>query len=104
MTDALALPEATLAAYLAAQLPDFHGPLKATKFKSGQSNPTYLIEAASGRYVLRRKPPGKLLASAHAVDREFRVLAALQGGALPVATPPASMLRRKRVIGNACSM
>ncbi len=53
--------------------------------KGGQSNPTYRLDAASGRYVLRRKPPGKLLASAHAVDREFRVIAALRGRGVPVA-------------------
>jgi len=77
----------TLAAYLQARVPGFRGPLTATKFKGGQSNPTYRIDAASGCYVLRRKPPGKLLASAHAVDREYRVLRALEHGAVPVATP-----------------
>jgi aminoglycoside phosphotransferase (APT) family kinase protein len=87
MSDHLALPEATLATYLEANVAGFRGPLTAKKFKGGQSNPTYLIEAASGRYVLRRKPPGKLLASAHAVDREFRVLRALAGGSIPVAQP-----------------
>jgi aminoglycoside phosphotransferase (APT) family kinase protein len=87
MADPIALPEQTLAAYLEANVTGFRGPLTATKFKGGQSNPTYLIEAASGRYVLRRKPPGKLLASAHAVDREFRVLRALRGSAVPVAQP-----------------
>ncbi|MBP8176972.1 MAG: phosphotransferase [Xanthomonadales bacterium] len=87
MNDPLALPEAELARYLEAQLAGFRGPLTATKFKGGQSNPTYLIEAASGRYVLRRKPPGRLLASAHAVDREYRVLGALHGSAVPVAQP-----------------
>jgi aminoglycoside phosphotransferase (APT) family kinase protein len=87
MSDSLALPEAALATYLQANVADFLGPLTATKFKGGQSNPTYLIEAASGKYVLRRKPPGKLLASAHAVDREFRVLGALAGSAVPVARP-----------------
>jgi aminoglycoside phosphotransferase (APT) family kinase protein len=87
MNDALALPEAALAQYLQAQVPEFRGPLRATKFKGGQSNPTYLIEAASGQYVLRRKPPGKLLASAHAVDREFRVLGALSDHGIPVARP-----------------
>src|SRR4249919_289994 len=81
------LPDATLAEYLGQHVPGFRGPLTSSKFKGGQSNPTYLIEAASGRYVLRRKPPGALLASAHAVDREFRVLRALHGGAVPVATP-----------------
>ena len=88
MNDALALPEATLASYLEAHVAGFLGPFNATKFKGGQSNPTYLIEAASGRYVLRRKPPGKLLASAHAVDREFRVLRALTGQELAHSTVP----------------
>ena len=87
MPDPIALPETTLSTYLEVHVPDFRGPLTATKFKGGQSNPTYLIEAASGRYVLRRKPPGKLLASAHAVDREFRVLRALAGSAIRVAQP-----------------
>ena len=83
----LDLPDAALAAYLEAHVPDFRGPLASTKFKGGQSNPTYRIDAASGTYVLRRKPPGQLLASAHAVDREFRVLTALHGGPVPVARP-----------------
>src|SRR3546814_13729694 len=83
----LDLPVDTLAGYLQAHMPGFKGPLRASKFKGGQSNPTYRIEAASGLYVLRRKPPGALLASAHAVDREFRVLQALHGGAVPIAQP-----------------
>ncbi|MGE4073653.1 MAG: phosphotransferase family protein [Lysobacterales bacterium] len=87
MTDPFALPESALADYLSQQVPGFAGPLRASKFKGGQSNPTYLIEAASGNYVLRRKPPGTLLASAHAVDREFRVLSALAGTPVPVARP-----------------
>ncbi len=87
MSDPLALPESALSAYLEAHVDGFRGPLTATKFKGGQSNPTYLIEAASGRCVLRRKPPGELLASAHAVDREFRALRALHGSAVPVAQP-----------------
>jgi len=81
------LPDTLLALYLQQHIDGFQGPLTSTKFKGGQSNPTYLLEAASGRYVLRRKPPGKLLASAHAVDREFRVLQALHGSAVPVAKP-----------------
>ncbi len=85
MSDFMALPEAKLADYLQAHIAGFRGPLAATKFKGGQSNPTYLLEAASGKYVLRRKPPGMLLASAHAVDREFRVLGALADSAVPVA-------------------
>ncbi|MBC7656291.1 MAG: phosphotransferase family protein [Frankiaceae bacterium] len=83
----LDLPDAALATYLQAHVPGFEGPLVSTKFQGGQSNPTYRIDAASGTYVLRRKPPGQLLASAHAVDREFRVLSALQGSAVPVARP-----------------
>ncbi|MFZ5638139.1 MAG: phosphotransferase family protein [Pseudomonadota bacterium] len=87
MTHPLDLPAETLAAYLERHVDGFRGPLTATKFKGGQSNPTYRIDAASGRYVLRRKPPGPLLPSAHAVDREFRVLQALHGGPAPVAQP-----------------
>ena len=87
MSHPLDLPAEALATYLQARVPGFRGPLTATKFKGGQSNPTYLVQAASGRYVLRRKPPGKLLPSAHAVDREFRVLQALHGSAVPVAQP-----------------
>ncbi len=87
MTHPLDLPADTLAAYLEANVAGFRGPLTATKFKGGQSNPTYRIDAASGAYVLRRKPPGKLLPSAHAVDREFRVLQALHGTQVPVAQP-----------------
>jgi aminoglycoside phosphotransferase (APT) family kinase protein len=81
------LPDEALATYLEQHLPGFRGPLNSHKFRGGQSNPTYLLNAESGRYVLRRKPPGTLLASAHAVDREFRVLQALHGGAVPVAEP-----------------
>ncbi|GMU42945.1 MAG: phosphotransferase family protein [Xanthomonadales bacterium PRO6] len=99
MTEPFALPETALAAWLERHLPGFVGPLTASKFKGGQSNPTYLIEAASGRYVLRRKPPGQLLASAHAIDREFRVLQALAGGKVPVA-PPLHLCRDESVIGS----
>jgi aminoglycoside phosphotransferase (APT) family kinase protein len=55
----------------------FRGPLEVRQFRGGQSNPTYYLAAGGREYVLRRKPPGKLLPSAHAVDREYRVLAAL---------------------------
>jgi aminoglycoside phosphotransferase (APT) family kinase protein len=95
----LALPDSALADYLQANVPGFRGPLTSSKFKGGQSNPTYLIEAASGKYVLRRKPPGQLLASAHAVDREFRVLSALHGTAVPVAAP-LHLCRDDGVIGS----
>jgi len=95
----LALPDVALAAYLEAEVLGFRGPLTSSKFKGGQSNPTYLIEAASGRYVLRRKPPGQLLASAHAVDREFRVLTALRATDVPVAAP-LHLCRDETVIGS----
>ena len=76
----------------------FHGPLDVEQFKGGQSNPTYLLSAASGRYVLRRKPPGKLLKSAHAVDREFRVISALYAADFPVPRPCA-LCKDDEVIG-----
>lgn len=63
---------------------DFSGPLSAEKFAGGQSNPTFKLSAGDRKFVLRRKPPGQLLASAHAVDREFRVIAALQDTDVPV--------------------
>ena len=99
MALSLELPDAALAAYLEQHVAGFRGPLTSRKFKGGQSNPTYEIEAASGRYVLRRKPPGVLLASAHAVDREFRVLGALHGSAVPVAAP-LHLCRDESVIGS----
>ena len=79
------LDEALLASYLEANIEEFKGSLTASKFAGGQSNPTFKIDAASGSYVLRRQPPGKLLKSAHAVDREYRVLAALADTDVPVA-------------------
>jgi len=77
--------QSKLAHYLEQHIDGFVGPLSAEKFSGGQSNPTFLISAQSGRYVLRRKPPGELLKSAHAVDREFRVIAALAESDVPVA-------------------
>ena len=74
-----------LGAYLEHSIEGFIGLDGAEKFSGGQSNPTYLLNAASGRYVLRSKPPGRLLKSAHAVDREFRVIQALAGTDVPVA-------------------
>jgi aminoglycoside phosphotransferase (APT) family kinase protein len=80
--------EATLARYLSAHLPGFTPPLSVEQFRGGQSNPTFLLSAADGaKYVLRKKPAGALLPSAHAVDREFRVIRALYGGAVPVPRP-----------------
>jgi aminoglycoside phosphotransferase (APT) family kinase protein len=78
---------ARLEAYLAIKLPGFAAPLTVRQFKGGQSNPTYQLETPTRRYVLRRKPPGKLLPSAHAVDREFRVISALHAQNFPVAEP-----------------
>ena len=82
---ALALDAARLADYLAENIKGFAGPLDVQQFKGGQSNPTYLLETPKRRYVLRRKPPGKLLPSAHAVDREYRVIGALHAQDFPVA-------------------
>ncbi len=71
--------------YLREHIDGFQGPLEVEQFKGGQSNPTYRLLAGSKRYVLRRKPPGTLLPSAHAVDREHRVITALASTAVPVA-------------------
>jgi aminoglycoside phosphotransferase (APT) family kinase protein len=84
---ALALDAARLEAFLATQVKGFAGPLTVKQFKGGQSNPTYLLQTPARSYVLRRKPPGKLLPSAHAVDREFRVISALHAQHFPVAEP-----------------
>jgi aminoglycoside phosphotransferase (APT) family kinase protein len=80
-----AFPEDTTAldAWAKANVKGWRGPSVAKKFPTGQSNPTYLIETASGRCVLRRKPPGKLLKMAHMIEREFRVLRALEGAEYP---------------------
>jgi len=73
--------------YMLSHVEGFHGPLDVRQFRGGQSNPTYLLESPSGKYVLRRKPPGKLLKSAHAVDREYRVISALYAADFPVPRP-----------------
>ncbi len=80
-----AFDEAALARYLRGRIDGFGSELKVEQFKGGQSNPTFLLTAGGKRYVLRRKPPGNLLPSAHAVDREFRVIRALAGTDVPVA-------------------
>ena len=80
-----AFDERRLADYLRERVPGFEGPLAVEQFKGGQSNPTFLLTAGGRRYVLRRKPPGALLPSAHAVDREFRVVRALGASNVPVA-------------------
>ena len=84
MSDPNALDEAALVPYLEKHVPGFAGFEAVRKFNAGQSNPTYMVEARSGRYVLRAKPPGQLLKSAHQVDREYRVMAALRDTAVPV--------------------
>src|SRR5882757_9118200 len=76
---------ATLEAYLAERIDGFQKPLEVRQFKGGQSNPTYQLITPNKKYVLRRKPPGKLLPSAHAVDREYKVITALGTTGFPVA-------------------
>lgn len=88
-----------LEAYLRENVSGYAGPLSVRQFKGGQSNPTYLLITPTRRYVLRRKPPGQLLASAHAVDREYRVLNALgEHSSVPVAKTYA-LCRDDSVIG-----
>jgi aminoglycoside phosphotransferase (APT) family kinase protein len=87
LTPGLELDAQRLEQYLVDALEGFKGPLRIAQFKGGQSNPTYRLDSASGSYVLRRKPPGQLLPSAHAVDREYRVIAALYAAGFPVPRP-----------------
>jgi aminoglycoside phosphotransferase (APT) family kinase protein len=86
-TGADRLDEAKLTAWMEANVEGFTGPLTQGKFAGGQSNPTYRIDSPSGSYVLRRKPFGVLLPSAHAVDREYKVIAGLHPTGFPVARP-----------------
>lgn len=76
--------QASLERYLAAHVEGFEGPLAVRQFDGGQSNPTYYLADANREYVLRRKPPGRLQPSAHAVDREYRVITALRDTGVPV--------------------
>ena len=80
-----AFDTAPLAAYLRARVGDAAKDLTVEQFQGGQSNPTYRITTAERRYILRRKPPGFLLPSAHAIDREYRVMSALASTEVPVA-------------------
>ncbi|MCU0868039.1 MAG: phosphotransferase [Burkholderiales bacterium] len=89
-----------LEAWLAGRIDGFRGPIALHQFNGGQSNPTFLLDAGGRQYVLRRKPPGKLLPSAHAVDREFRVISALHGTDVPVARPYA-LCEDPEIIGSA---
>ena len=97
-----AFPEDTSAldAWAGAHVEGWRGPSTVKKFPTGQSNPTYLVVAASGRYVLRRKPPGKLLKMAHMIEREFRVLKALEGVGYP-APRALALCEDESVIGTA---
>jgi aminoglycoside phosphotransferase (APT) family kinase protein len=87
VTDRQALDAARLEPWLAATVAGYRGPLQIARFQGGQSNPTFRLTTPDATYVLRRKPAGEVLPSAHAVDREFRVLRALHGTDVPVARP-----------------
>jgi aminoglycoside phosphotransferase (APT) family kinase protein len=91
-------PTAALEAWLAAAVPGFKGPVALARFKGGQSNPTYKSTTSDNAYVLRKKPEGKLLPSAHAIEREFRIISFLHGRGYPVARPLA-LCADERVIG-----
>jgi aminoglycoside phosphotransferase (APT) family kinase protein len=86
VADALKFDQAALEAWMAENVDGYAGPLTVEQFKGGQSNPTYKLVTPGRQYVLRRKPPGKLLPSAHAVDREFRVMNALGQQGFPAPT------------------
>ena len=87
------LPLGRLEQWMRDHVNAFRGPLAAERFEGGQSNPTYKLAAATGTYVLRRKPLGHLLPSAHAVDREYRVIRSLEHTEVPV--PRVYALRRR---------
>jgi aminoglycoside phosphotransferase (APT) family kinase protein len=94
------LPLDRLENWMRDHIEGFRGPFGAEQFEGGQSNPTYKLLSAAGAYVLRRKPTGHLLPSAHAVDREYRVMRALSGTAVPVPKVFA-LCDDDRVIGSA---
>ena len=85
VADSHKFDEAALLAWMQANVEGFEGPLEVRQFKGGQSNPTYQLVTPNKKYVMRRKPPGKLLPSAHAVDREYKVITALHPTGFPVA-------------------
>jgi aminoglycoside phosphotransferase (APT) family kinase protein len=84
VSERLRFDEQALAAWMEEHVAGFRGPLAVSQFKGGQSNPTYRLDSPGGAYVLRRKPPGKLLPGAHAVEREYRVISALGAERFPV--------------------
>lgn len=84
VADALKFDIAALEYWMRANVEGYHGPMEVSQFKGGQSNPTYKIDTPNAAYVLRRKPPGKLLPGAHAVEREYRVMKALGAQGFPV--------------------
>lgn len=84
VAERLRFDEAKLAEWLRANVAGFEGPLVVSQFKGGQSNPTYKLDTPTASFVLRRKPPGKTLPGAHAVEREYRVMAALGSQGFPV--------------------
>ena len=100
MTGAFPEDTSTLDAWAKTHVEGWRGPSVVKKFPTGQSNPTYRIDAASGPYVLRRKPPGKLLKMAHMIEREFRVLKALEGVGYP-APRALALCEDESVIGTA---
>jgi len=91
---------AALERWMAARMPGFEGPVTLAKFKGGQSNPTYRVDTPRGSYVLRRQPFGNLLPSAHAVDREYRLIAALHPTGFPVPQPHFGLCADDSVIGS----
>ena len=84
--DAHRFDEKALLGYLRNHLLGFRGNIRVSQFKAGQSNPTFLIDAEGARYVMRKKPPGTLLPSAHLIEREFRIMGALRETVVPVPT------------------
>ncbi|MBW0144659.1 phosphotransferase family protein [Sphingomicrobium clamense] len=84
VSERLAFDEASLAVWMQEHVEGFAGPIEVDQFKGGQSNPTYRVRTPGGDYVLRRKPPGRLLPGAHAVEREYRVMKALGAQGFPV--------------------
>ena len=98
VSERLRFPEQPLVGWLEQHVAGFRGPITISQFKGGQSNPTYRIDSAGGSYVLRRKPPGRTLPGAHAVEREFRVLDALGRQGFPV-PPVHALCEEESVIG-----